>query len=148
MASGAWTNRVVGRAIMECDDLVRIGERAMAGVALGAAKADKMGILRIVAHRVTGEAGDGHWWRCAGEVLAFLNGIADILGNEVFVVAMADNAIAPMDGVDISHSGRDMTRGDTAGGDGNHIMLLGCRWDRMICLVFLSVAVGAILELT
>ena len=107
-----------------------------------------MAIGRNVAHRVTGDAGDSHWrWR-AGEVLTLFNSIPDKLGHEGFVVAVAHDAIALMDGIDITHIGRDMTKGDAAGGDVNHIMLLGCRRNRMVEGVLNPMAVGAILELT
>ena len=130
---------------MQGHDLSRCGECAVAVVALGAAQGDKMAICRDVI-LVAGDAGDSNWRWSAGEVLALFNGIFDCLVKDG--VAVAHNAIALMDGIDTTHIGRNMTKGDTAGGDGNHIVLLGCRWDGMICLVFLSVAVGAILELT
>jgi len=143
MASGASPWWIVGYAIMECDDLVCGGEGTMAVVTLGAAECDKMAIGLDVAHRVTGDAGDSHWRRRAGKALALLNSIFDILADGV---AMADNAIALMDGVDITHRGRDMA-GCAAGGDGNHVMLNGCRWDRMVEGILRPVAVGAILGL-
>lgn len=148
MASGASPWRNIAWAVMQGDDLVRGGQCAMAVVALGAAQTDQVVILRLVAHRMTGDAGDSHGRRRAGEALPFLNGIPDKLRNEAFVVAMAHNTVVLMDGIDITHGGGDMTGGDAASGDGDHIMLHRGRWDRMVEGVFNPMAVGAILELT
>lgn len=90
MASGARSWWIVGRDVMQVDDLGRRGECAVAVVALGAAQGDKMAIGQLVTYGMTGDAGDRHWrWR-AGEALAFFNGILDLLTDGV---AMAENAI-------------------------------------------------------
>jgi len=143
MASGASPWGIVCRTIMEGDDLGRGGECAVAVVALGAAECDKMVRIPDVTHRVTGDAGDSYRRRRAGEALALLNGILDILADGV---AMAHNTIVLMDGVNVTHRGRDMT-GCAAGGDGDHVMLNSCRWDRMIEGILSPMAVGAILGL-
>jgi len=143
MASGASPRRIVGRTIMQGDDLVRGTERAVAAIALGAAQCDEMAIGLDVTHRVTGDAGDGHWRRRAGVTHAFCNGILDILADGV---AMADHAIALMDDVDITHVGCDMT-GCAADSDRNHVMLDCGRWNRMVEGILRPVAVGAILPL-
>lgn len=102
-----------------------------------------MTILLDVPNRVTGDAGNGHRWWGTGKALALLNGIQDLSAE---AVAMADDTVVEVNGVNVCHVVGNMTVGATCG-DRDHVMLNRCRRGRMVESVLCPVAVGAILWL-
>lgn len=115
----------------------------MTGIATITGEGEEVTVLLFMAHRVAANAGDCNRWRIGGETLTGLNNVFGVLAG---IDAMADGAVAQVDGVDLAHVICHMA-GHAADRGRDHVMLNIGRRDWVVEGVFGTVAVGAVLHL-